>query len=119
MRRPVIVIAEAGRVVPVAGFPVAEMAAQVTAVPMAEIVAGPMLVMKVVVAEMMETMSKKVMADRPVGKAWTETVTAESPGHGVSLRQRDREENGSSHRNGFSQTHQSLTAGRHYLPLRR
>jgi len=69
---------------------------------MAKIVAGPMMAMKVMVTNMMETMSEKVMAERPVGKAWTETVTAESLGDDVSLRQHDREENGSSHRYGFS-----------------
>ena len=68
-------------------------------------------------AEMMKAVIEGMMAEEIVAakKAVTETraeaVAAESLGHGVSLRQYDRKQNRRGHRNGFSQTHRSLTAG--------
>jgi hypothetical protein len=60
------------------------------------------------------------MASKSVPK----TVTAESPRHGIGLRQRNGEENRGSDGNGFSQQHRSHRSQRpirktHYPPSQR
>jgi hypothetical protein len=82
---------------------------------MVKIVTGPVMAVKVLVAEMMEAMVEgmtagKIVAAKTVTEARTETVPAESLGHGVIPRQHDREQNRGSQGNGFSQAHRFLTA---------
>jgi hypothetical protein len=71
---------------------------------------GPVMAVTVVMPEMMkaasEVMSKRVMSKRIMAsKSVAKTVTAESPRHGIGLRQRNGEENCGSDGNGFSQQH--------------
>jgi hypothetical protein len=103
MRRPVTVIAKTARVVPVAGLPVTEMAAQAPAVPV--VMTGPVMAVTVVMPEMMKAASEVMSEEVVTGKSTAKTMTAESPRHGVGLRQGKGEKNRGSDGNGFSQQH--------------
>jgi hypothetical protein len=57
-----VVLAEAGRHVPMAGPPVAEMVMRSVIVPVAEIVVGEMMTVIVVMAKMVEVVAVEVVA---------------------------------------------------------
>jgi len=94
------VVAKASRRMPMAGIPMAEMAAQMRAVPVVEIVPRPMMAMAIVVTKMTEVMA--VM--RPVTETRPEAAmrAAEAAGYSVDLSQCDREKNCRGDGEGFS-----------------
>ena len=101
------VATEAGREVPMARFPVSEMATQVMSIPMAvagEVVVVMMIVMRVVVAEMVETVAEESVAEA--------VTTSAAFGRGVDLREDHCKQAGTKHGDGFSQKHRCLTSTR-------
>jgi hypothetical protein len=108
---------EAAGVVPMTGLPVPEMATQMAAVPVIKTMHRKLVimevVMRVVMSEMMQAVTKEPMSEEPVtdeSMAETAVETTETMRHGVDLSKGDAEEAGRDDGDRFSQKHQALLA---------